>query len=175
VVFGLLLAVSNYLVVGENKHLRNELVSYKKSRHTTEGIRLPPLIGTDPSGRTVTIGYDGEPQDTLMLVFSPTCGYCKKTWPAWVDLVRGAKGKRVAYVNIGGPLSNQFTQEHGIAGGLVVAKTSAESVLKYDLQETPITLLISPDGHSKRVWAGVLDSSILAEVKTATGWALTPM
>ena len=104
-------------------------------------------------------------RETLLLVFSPTCAHCKRNWPAWLDLARGAAGKRVVFVNVGGPLPPQFSQTYYFDSETVVAQASPESILQYSLLESPLTILVSADGRSEKVWVGELASTQVAEVR----------
>lgn len=153
---GVLLAISNWRLVGENRRLNDLARYYGSLRHTAEGARLPELRGKDSQGRDLTISYnEGQPQ-TLLLVFSPACPHCKRNWPVWLDLARGAKGKRIVFVNIGGTLPPGFSQVFSFDSATVLAETNPESILQYSLFETPITVLVSPEGRSEIVRAGEL-------------------
>lgn len=162
-VAGVLLAVSNYALVRDNRRLGNLAHYYASLRYTPEGIALPNLHGQGLDGRDLTISYANRRQPTLLLVFSPTCPHCKRTWPAWQDLERKAPGARVVFVNVGGALPPNFSQLYSFDSATVLARTDAESVLQYSLLETPITILVSPGGHSEKVWAGELAPGDVAE------------
>jgi hypothetical protein len=47
----------------------------------------------------------------------------------------------------------------------VIAETSPESIVQYSLLEFPITILMSPDGHSEKVWVGELGSAEVTDIK----------
>jgi thiol-disulfide isomerase/thioredoxin len=101
-ILGILLAASNFTLARENRRLSGLAHYYASLRHTPEGVVLPDLGGKDPEGRDLTISYKDVNRDTLLLVFSPTCPHCRRNWPVWHDLARGAEGKRVVFVNVGG-------------------------------------------------------------------------
>jgi hypothetical protein len=167
---GILLAASNLLLVRENQRLSETARYYSSLRHTREGIQLPDLYGKGLDGRDVTISYQDGNQETLLFVFSPTCPHCKRNWPVWLDLAKGAVGKRVVFVNVGGALPPDFPRIYSFDSAAVVAEASPESILKYSLFEFPITILVSPDGHSEKVWVGELSSTEVAGIKTLLSW-----
>ena len=105
-----------------------------------------------------------------MFVFSPNCVHCRRNWPAWLEIARGAGQKRVVFVNVGEPLAPEFLRTHNFVSATVVAKADAQSILSYSLFEVPITLLISDKGRSERVWAGEVDKSRIDDIKRAIGW-----
>jgi thiol-disulfide isomerase/thioredoxin len=158
-VLGVLLAVSNLRLMRENQRLSDTAHYYASLRHTPTGAILPDLQGKDPEGRDLTVSYRNVNKDTLLFVFSPTCPHCKRVWPVWLDLARAATGKRVIFVNVGGPIPPNFSQFYGFDSATVMAQTSADSVLKYSLLEFPITILVSPEGRSEQVWTGEIAPS----------------
>jgi hypothetical protein len=160
-VLGVLLALSNWRLVRENQRLGDTAQYYASLRHTAVGATLPELHGKDLSGQDLTISYQNVNQDTLLLVFSPTCPHCKRNWPAWLALARAAKGKRVVFVNVGGSLPPNFSQFYSFDSASVMAETSPETILKYSLFEFPLTIVMSPGGRSEKVSVGELDSAEL--------------
>lgn len=162
---GLLLAASNWRLAGENRRLNSQARYYASLRHTPEGVNLPELHGKDAEGRDLTISYRNVARQTLILVFSPTCPHCKRNWPVWLDLVRGAGAKRVVFVNTGGALPPDFSRVYNFGSAQVMAQTDPQSILNYSLLETPITIVVSPAGRSRKVYAGELAPSDVASLK----------
>jgi hypothetical protein len=166
---GSLLALSNWFVVQENHRLRGEVDSLEAFQHTPVGVKLPPLRGKGLDGQDVSISFPAGSQETLVFAFSPSCGHCKETWPAWLELARGCRSKRVVFANVGGQLS-EFLKEHRVGDGVLLAHVDPASVLEYHFHATPITLLVTPDGWSKNVWRGEIPAARLEEVKKDVGW-----
>lgn len=164
-ILGILLAASNFTLARENRRLSGLAHYYASLRHTPEGVVLPDLGGKDPEGRDLTISYNDVNRETLLLVFSPTCPHCRRNWPVWHDLARGAEGKRVVFVNVGGALPAGFAQLYSFDSAAVMAETSPESILKYSFLETPITIVVSPGGRSEKVSSGELGSADVAAFK----------
>jgi thiol-disulfide isomerase/thioredoxin len=162
---GVLLAASNLRLVRENRRLSDTAQYYASLRHTPAGIKLPDLFGKGLDGQDLTISYKDGNRETLLFVFSPTCPHCKRNWPVWLDLARGPEGKRVVFVNVGGQLPPKFSQSYSFDAAAVIAETSPDSILQYSLFEFPITMLVSADGHSEKVWVGELDSTEVTDIK----------
>ena len=169
---GVLLAGSNWRLVRENKQLSATAQYYASLRHTPVGVKLPDLHGKGLDGEDLTISYQDVNRETLLLVFSPTCAHCKRNWPAWLDLARGAAGKRVVFVNVGGPLPPQFSQLYDFDSETVVAQASPESILQYSLLESPMTILVSADGRSEKVWVGEIASSVVPDIRKSLAWSM---
>jgi len=164
-ILGILLAASNFTLARENRRLSGLAHYYASLRHTPEGAVLPELHGKDPDGRDLTISNKDVSQDTLLLVFSPTCPHCKRNWPVWLDLARGAVGQRVVFVNVGGPLPANFAQLYSFDHATVMAETSPETILRYSFLETPITVVMTPDGRSEKVLGGELGATDVAAIR----------
>lgn len=169
-VLGVLLAISNVRLTRENRRLSDLARYYSSLRHTRSGVKLPDLHGTGLDGRDLTIPVNDGKRDTVLLVFSPTCPHCKRNWPVWLDLVRGAAADRVAFVNVGPPLPVNFSQLYSFDTAAVMSQTSPETVLAYSFLEFPLTILMSPDGRTQKVWVGELSSADVAEIKQLAGW-----
>ena len=155
-ILGTLLAFSNWRLIRENRELSASARYYASLRHTPEAVHLPDLRGKDLDGHELTISYREGNRQTLLFVFSPTCPHCKRTWPAWLDLAKASPDKRIVFVNVGGPLPPNFSDVYSFDSASVMASTSPDTVLNYSLFEFPLTILLSPDGHSEKVKVGEL-------------------
>ena len=71
-------AITNFLLVLKVKQLEATVSSVKSEQTITAGMRLPPLTAQDMSGQSITIRYDETDRPTLLYVFTPACGWCKK-------------------------------------------------------------------------------------------------
>jgi hypothetical protein len=167
---GFALALSNWLSIRENVRLREHREITIRAFHTPVGARLPPLAGKDNNGNPVKITYEAHGPETLMLVFSPTCGHCRNIWPKWIDLIKGCKQKRVVFVDSGTVLTKEFLAEYDTSLGQVIAEADRQSIVDYRFRETPITLLVGSNGVAEGSWGGELSGAILDRVKKDTGW-----
>src|SRR5215213_5772365 len=71
-------AITNFLLVLKVKQLQATVSALKSEQSTTAGVHLPPLTAQDMSGQSITIRYDETDVPTLLYVFTPACGWCKK-------------------------------------------------------------------------------------------------
>jgi hypothetical protein len=156
--------VTNGLLIRQNTFLRNEIRSYDTLLYTPIGAVMPSLSGWDTSGTEITLPYTGAAK-TLMLVFSPTCGYCKKSWAAWAALIRRFPEERVVFVNIGGSLSGDFFKQFPTYAKTLLVKTAPESILRYRLRETPITIALDAHGRVLGAWGGEVGTSREKEIE----------
>ena len=166
-VLGVLLAASNFWLIRQNRRLQAQADFYAGLRHTPQGIQFPALNGQTLDGRDVSVDYQPGDPETLMFVFSPTCPHCKRNWQAWLDLAHQSHGRRVVFVNVGGKITPDFLKIYGFGESTVIAKADPASVLRYSFFETPLTLLISPEGKTEHVWTGELDAAKRRQIEAA--------
>lgn len=167
-VVGVLLSLTNVLLIRKNQSLRAEADYFRSLQHTQIGIKLPALRGKDREGRDFTVSYPEAGAPTLIFVFTPNCTFCRRSWSKWLELARTTKS-RVVFVNVGGPLNADFIRQQGFGNAIVVTSVEPESILKYGFYETPITLLVSPAGVSEKVWSGEIGPSRFKEIQDALG------
>jgi hypothetical protein len=133
---------------------------------------MPPLEGLDISQRSVSLDVADPHETTVVFIFSPECGACKRNWKNWDSLLAShADGLwKPVFVNIGQPTSQEFRIYHNLQNLSLIDQASKNSVLSYRMYFTPETLVVNRDGVITGAWTGVLtDQSIkdfLHDVKT---------
>jgi Redoxin len=98
--------------------------------------------------------YDADARPTLMYVFSPTCGWCKRNHANLKKLIEDAAG---AYRIVGLSLSPDvadYLKDAQLSFPVVYVRPSAEMVATYGLGTTPQTLVISREGTIIKAWDG---------------------
>jgi hypothetical protein len=165
----LALLFTDAVLLQQNVRLRGFARAYFLLIGPPFGKRLPAVSGTDLAGRRVTVAYGRREPRTLLLAFSPTCGVCNLTWPAWQNLIKaaGQESVRVVFLNVGPKLDSKYACSHGISGGLVIAKPDPDVLTDYNLRLTPDTVLLSPGGMIQDAWIGALNSARLGAAESA--------
>lgn len=126
---------------------------------------LPTLSGYRPDGSQTQLTFAAERRGTLLLVFSKACPACDKMWPAWQSAIRRIDSAklRVIYIDLSAKSDSSYLLKHGVDPNAVLSKPDrATAFVNYRLLETPETILTSPGGRVKQVWAGLLDAGRLA-------------
>jgi hypothetical protein len=157
-------AITNFLLVSKVKQLQATVTSLKSEQSTTAGMRLPPLTAEDMSGQSITIRYDETDRPTLLYVFTPACGWCKKNEDNINSLARQTGDKlRI----IGVTLSQDGLVEY-VANRFPPAKVikpDSRTIIAYKLSGTPETILVSSEGVVLRVWKGAYGDSTQRELE----------
>lgn len=163
------LGCANFLLIRQNVNLKKQVGAAPKSMQPVLGSNVPALEGVDPTGNRITLSYGQDARPTLLLVFSTKCGACTVNWHTWDSVVHAVdKTKfRVVYVDVFSPLTGEYVREYGISNSIVFAETDPKSIVAYNLQLTPETLLVSPQAKIENVWLGVLEGEELASLEKA--------
>lgn len=165
----------NVALVVQNRSLK---ASAGGSRSITlaAGKVLPPLTGKDTQGRDLTFDYGKDPRKTLLLVFSPRCGYCTDNMPNWRAAAQNvdANAFRVVAVSTLPEGAGEYVSKHGLTGVPVVAEPDPKNRVAYEMNLTPQTVLLDAGGRVERVWTGLLQGEERAEVERTLGVKLPP-
>jgi thiol-disulfide isomerase/thioredoxin len=157
-------AVTNVLLVFKVRQLRGTVSALKAEDATTTGMHLPPLTAQDLSGQIVTVRFDETDRPTLLYVFTPGCGWCKKN----EDNLRALASQTADRVRVVGlSLSDQGLKEYveQKLPTVRVVNPDARTIAAYKLNGTPETILVSSQGIVLRVWKGAYADSMQREVE----------
>ena len=152
----LLLASSSLWLAKENRELRAHVQSL--TQPTVDSL-LPPLSGSRLDGSQTELNFAFERRATLLLVFNKTCTVCDRVWPIWQSALKRIDSSklRVVFIDLSRVPDPIYLMGHGISSDAVLTKPDpVMAYLTYRLGGTPETILTSPGGRVKKVWAGLL-------------------
>jgi peroxiredoxin len=166
----LLLGV-NIALVRQNRSLKAQLSSPSPNLEATVGASVPDLKGYDVSGKPLTVAYGQDARKVLLLVFSPTCGFCKENWPKWEAMLAALDqaAVRPVGVDVTATSTPAFLSDHRFTSIPVLVQVDPAARLSYRLQLTPQTILIDHAGKIEKVWSGVLSDDASAEIMRLAG------
>lgn len=148
------LLVVNVVLQRENTHLLKTLDQTENSRGPQPGLELRSLTGTSPYGNPIVVRLSDR---SLLLLFSVGCKVCTQNWPNWKDLVhRSPVGTQVTYADITDHVSERYIADHSISPQAIITRIEVAEKWRYDLRETPQTVLIGGRGVVEKVWRGLL-------------------
>ena len=157
-------AITNILLVLKVKELRVTVTALKAEQSTVLGTHLPPLTAQDIFGQSVTIRFDETDRPTLLYVFTPACGWCKRN----EDNIRSLAGQTSERLRIIGVSLSQDGLVEYVAQQfppVKVIKPDARTITAYKLSGTPTTILVSSQGVVLRVWKGAYNDSIQRDLE----------
>lgn len=172
----LLLLAANIALIRQNSQLKVRLAA-PPQLEAAQGAQMPDLRGFDLAGKPLEILYGKDPRKVLVLVYSPTCAFCKQNWPKWQAMITSLdpSAVRTVAVDVTSSSSEIFIQQHQLAGLPVFQKVDPQATVDYRFQLTPQTILVDPTGKVEKVWTGVLNDSTLSEIKRLSGASKTAL
>jgi peroxiredoxin len=169
---GLALSAANGVLIVQNLTLKRELAAlsqqHNRDLEVKPGTVLSTLAGVDEDGNYVTIKYREGQVATVLLVFSPTCGWCTRNWPQWQTLVGRLSDSRVRTIaaSLSGSWTDWHAREHRLNRAMLLGQLDPGAILTHHLLLTPQTIVIDRDGEVRGVWTGRLDGARLREVES---------
>lgn len=133
------------------------------------GTPAPPLEVTTLTGEPRTIDFNS--QTTVLYYFSPECGWCEKNWLNVKALIAGTHD-RVRFIGLSTtPDVADYMAERRLNFEVYTGLT-LEAVRAYRFGGTPQTVVVSPDGVVRHVWAGAYGERQQREIEKAFELAL---
>jgi hypothetical protein len=173
----LLLLAANIALIHQNSQLKARLAAPPPQLEAAQGAQMPDLRGFDLAGKPLEVLYGKDPRKVLVLVYSPTCAFCKQNWPKWQAMITSLdpSAVRTVAVDVTSSSSEIFIQQHQLAGLPVFQKVDPQATVDYRFQLTPQTILVDSAGKVEKVWTGVLNDSTLSEIKRLSGASKTAL
>ena len=134
------------------------------------GDTLAAFDVVDATGRRTRVAFD-EQRETLILVFSSTCGACRDTLPVWNRVLADVASSRVHVVGI----QTDFQSAAGVGTTLSIpnlafpvfgsAEPNSEPMSKFPA--IPAAALIDGKSTVKAVWFGLPTDAQVSELRRA--------
>jgi peroxiredoxin len=176
VLLGAALVALNVGLVVQNRTLKAAAAGGGGSRAIVlpPGKSVPALAGLDSEGRQLVFDYGSDPRKTLLLVFSPRCPYCTKNMPNWNALTLGLDEKefRVVAVSTVPDGVKEYAEKHGLNNIPVITTPDPKDKVAYEMNVTPQTVLIGPDGTVEKVWTGLIQGAERDDIQKYLGVSL---
>jgi thiol-disulfide isomerase/thioredoxin len=170
-----LLAVLTLLLAQQNRSLKAEIAAAANAPPPgglKAGDTIAPFEVVDAAGNKTQLTFDGS-ANTLLLVFSSTCGACQQTIPVWNRLLAERGPGTVHVVGI----ETDFEQSDSSNANLAIpdlrfpvfgaANPGGEPMTKFPA--IPAAALVDGKGAVQSVWFGVPTDDQVAELRHALG------
>ena len=130
------------------------------------GATVPEIVGLASDGSMTTLHYGAVHVPTVLYVFTPQCGWCKKNIANFHALIDQA-GTRYRVVGIA--LSRQdldlYVKDENLRLPIYSdIRTDIRNV--YQLGATPETIVVSPEGKILKLWSGAYEEWIKTDIET---------
>ncbi len=146
-------------------YLQSVVFAIKNEGRLVPGTEVPRLEGLDADGEVLAIDYDLNRAPTLVYVFSPECGWCRRNEASFNTLLRAVEND---YRVVGISTTPDHVKEYLVSHGYrfpTIAQLPAGTIEKYKLGGTPQTLLISPEAKVIKSWMGAYSQDVKADLE----------
>jgi hypothetical protein len=173
---GAVVCIVNGMLILQNRNLKLDLKSKERDALVRIGQKVPPLKGRTAQGDAVALEYGDDARDTLILVYSPHCGFCTENLPNWKAIAKSVDHSlfRVAAVSIVAEGAAEYLSANGLTVNPTITEVDPKTRAAYEMNVTPMTILVGPDGRVKDVWSGVLGADDRQQIRDSVGVQLPP-
>jgi len=168
-----LLAVLILVLAWQNRSLKAQLTAAANAPPPGAlkvGDTILPFDVVDDAGNKTPVAFDGS-RETLLLVFSTSCGACQETIPVWNELLSDGAPKTLHVVGLETDFHpTNFTDQAIPIPDLRfpvfgAADPTAEPMSKFPA--IPAAALLDGKGAVRSVWFGVPTDAAVAELRSA--------
>jgi hypothetical protein len=162
-----LLALSsllNLFLANQVSEMRDKLAHIKSEDQLRVGTAVHQIAARGVGGEPAVIDYDRS-LPTILYVFKPSCGWCKRNLENIRAIADNAPGR---YKLIGLSLSAEGLKEYIDQNHLafpVYTNLSLEAIRSHKLGGTPQTIMISPERKVIKVWTGAYYGRLKKEIE----------
>jgi peroxiredoxin len=171
----LALAVMNVMLLKQNRDAKSAIRKSSSSPILSPGHPVPPLHGKTAAGDEMTISYGVDKRKTVLLIFSPGCGFCAENMPNWKRIVSSIDSRafRIVAVSIVKDGAAQYLKTNDLVNIPSITELDPGARVRYGMNITPETILIGSDGNVEKVWAGLIQDDDKQEIMDFLGVQLT--
>ncbi|NNC83431.1 MAG: DUF5106 domain-containing protein [Flavobacteriales bacterium] len=171
--------IENYYMTGRTPWMDSTSMASVTDRAmrmkpTLLGKKAPMMNLHDTTGTRFTSLYDVDADYTVIYIWDPECGHCKKENPKVVKMYEKFADKGVKVYAVGNPHENEewveYLREHPEMGKLINVSDSPEHPdyfrTYYDVHSTPVVLLLDKEKKiiAKKVGIDQLEQIIQREL-----------
>jgi thiol-disulfide isomerase/thioredoxin len=159
----------------DSLNLANVTERALRMKPTLCGQKAPFMSLQDTTGTQTTTLYQIEADYTIVYIWDPDCGHCKKENPKMIELQEKFKDNSVVVYSVGYPVENElwieYLREHPEMGNLINVSDSPQKQdnfrYYYDTTSTPVIILLDKDKKiiAKKVGAEQLEQILDSEMK----------
>lgn len=168
------LLIFNILLLIQNRNLKTS-TQRRSENLLTPGKVLPPLSGITISGSKEKIEWNKDNRKTLILIFSPRCGYCHENMPNWKSILQTIDRTkfRPVLVSIIPEEAKEYLEKYSLADMPNFIEPEPQAKVEYAMHLVPQTLLVDPNGKLEKIWIGLIQDEQKGEIENYLGVRLS--
>lgn len=168
----LMLTTASSYAVWKNHKTRRQDRAQTEHLNKSLSVQGPP-IGTTIStlrGRTlshqnVTFDFSHRKRETLLLVLSPVCPYCRVNFHNWRDILQTVPADQVVWVDLTGTADARYIATVGIPANANFISLEQGGANSNCLASTPTTVLLDSYGVVRWSLSGIMNDEQVGELR----------
>ncbi len=159
------LLVSNVALLVQNRDLKLKAIG--ENLVPTVGRTMPPISGIDINDEKLDFRWNSDESKTLLLIFSPRCGFCHENMPSWNSIIEkiDKENFRILAVSSVQEGTKEFVEKYNLKGFPVISEPDARILVDYGMQVTPQTVLLDGNGRVEKIWLGAIQNDQKPEIE----------
>jgi hypothetical protein len=130
------------------------------------GSTISSLSGHTITKQTLKLNLTHRRGDSLLLVLSPSCPYCRINFHNWRNIIGMMPlNDQVVWADLTGGADPKYLKNYGIAENATIILLDDNQANSIKTLPTPTTIILDPNGVVKWVHSGVLDVDQLKQIK----------
>ncbi len=175
VILVLALVTSNAALLRQNRALKQSLKVRSEPAYLALGQPVSTLRGLDLRGEEQNLELAVESQKTVLLIFQPTCQWCRRNMDNWSTLLDQADHESYRFLAISTRpegVADYVDQYQAMSGMPMIVDPHLDDRLRYRLFDTPQTIVIDSNGVVEKIWLGALGGRLQQDVESYFDLAL---
>ena len=158
-------SIFNVLLSLKTRQLRDVISTLKAESALMAGTQVPAIVGEGLAGRPTTIRFSDSDKPTLIYVFTPTCGWCRRN-EANLKSLLAQRSDRFRSIAVSLAAVKPDDAMCSIPGLPVYKNLDRSSSSAYRFAGTPETILVSSQGTVLKVWRGAYMGEIQRDIES---------
>jgi peroxiredoxin len=145
--------------------LRSAMATIESQTYLQLGATVPEIVGLDSTGSVATLHYGDVSVPTVLYVFTPQCGWCKKNLPNFHALIdQSGTRYRVVGIALSREDLNSYIERENLQLP-IYSEIRSDIRQVYQFGGTPETIVVSPDRKIIKIWSGAYEDRLKSEIE----------
>ena len=131
------------------------------------GMKMSPFLGFNKNGEEVSFEWEKDKRKTLILVFSPKCGFCNKNMVNWKAILNDIDRTKFRPFLVSGITTdvNEYIESYDLENVPLLFQPEPKLVVEYAMYITPQTILLDSNGTVEKNWIGEIQPNQKSEIE----------
>jgi peroxiredoxin len=132
--------------------IKNQTYTNAKNVEPKVGMKMSPFSGFNENDEEISFEWEKDKRKTLILVFSPKCGFCKKNMVNWEAILKDIDRTKFRPFLVSSISTNvkEYLESYKIENVPIIFQPEPKLVVEYAMYMTPQTILLEFKWKSRK-------------------------